>query len=108
MPATKIDINCPTCRASYRVPTENAGRKVRCAKCGQKFRIPPMNRPATEEEIMRWLMEDPEDDVVPPPRRARVAAEAPATVSNPAAPPGEATREAKAPLHPPLTFRKTG
>jgi predicted Zn finger-like uncharacterized protein len=34
-----LTVACPGCRANYTVPASASGKKVRCKKCGQTFRI---------------------------------------------------------------------
>ncbi len=110
MPAsTKISIECPACHAGYHVPAETAGRKVRCVTCRHTFRIDEKLGPASEDEILRWLMEDPEEDIVPRPRRARVAAEAaPTDTKKPGTAPGDRLNGTPPRRDDPLAFRRTG
>ena len=35
-----IDVPCPACGARLKAPEIKAGKKARCGKCGEKFRIP--------------------------------------------------------------------
>jgi|GEM_PF-4849006 len=35
-----ISTSCPQCRATYRVPSEHAGKKARCTKCNTVFVVP--------------------------------------------------------------------
>jgi len=39
MPATMV-VHCPNCKNQLKGPPEIQGKKVRCKKCGNKFRIP--------------------------------------------------------------------
>lgn len=38
-PADVIKVSCPSCSASYKVPAAQDGKKIRCQKCGEVFRI---------------------------------------------------------------------
>ena len=44
----KININCPSCKAPFKVDEANFGKKVRCQKCGEKFVI---SHPKDSNEI---------------------------------------------------------
>jgi predicted Zn finger-like uncharacterized protein len=35
-----IHVKCPKCSTAYTLPDDNAGKKARCKKCGEKFRMP--------------------------------------------------------------------
>lgn len=95
MSATEtIKVRCPGCRAKYLISAETSGRKLRCKKCNQVFRISSsksadssgshsgMNSKApeteiragfpTEDDICRWLMEGLDEGVPAPPRIANL------------------------------------
>jgi uncharacterized C2H2 Zn-finger protein len=38
----KITTPCPACGKTGRAPREYAGKLVKCGKCGQSFRLPPV------------------------------------------------------------------
>lgn len=87
-----IKVRCPGCRAKYLISAEVTGKKLRCKKCDQVFRVasPAGSRgnaePSdshredagkrarlgypTEDDICRWLMEGLDEDV---PLRPRIA-----------------------------------
>jgi len=90
-----LKIACPGCRAKYRISSEFIGKKLRCKKCQQAFRVkgpgatpapqgpqtrassqeqPKIFHPPTEDDIYRWLMEGMDEDV---PARPRIANAAP-------------------------------
>ena len=55
-----IDVPCPACGAQLKAPESKAGKKARCGKCGEKFRIPgtgdspnPSRRAGEVEESRR-------------------------------------------------------
>lgn len=53
MPSTLIRFPCPQCGHSLKVPTEHAGKKGRCPKCG-RVSVTPTNEPnrAVEPEVI--------------------------------------------------------
>lgn len=90
----KIKTRCPVCRSAYRVPENSVGHRARCPKCDSVFRVMmpdslkpgsgpaqagrpearhPAHRPAaSDDDVMRWLMDGGEMDELPPePRRWR-------------------------------------
>ena len=38
--STKVEVTCHGCDARYRVPSEKAGKRVRCRKCRAKITVP--------------------------------------------------------------------
>ncbi len=71
----KIETRCPVCQARYRVPAASAGHRARCVKCRTTFRVPqiqsaqpPVDRPRapSEEDILRWLNEGSDEEIVAP------------------------------------------
>lgn len=88
-----IKVRCPGCRAKYRIAAGAAGKKLRCSKCSQVFRISSPASPAaakpdvvewkhppgipTEDDICRWLMEGIDEDIPARPRIANVPQSSP-------------------------------
>src|SRR5438067_1614399 len=35
-----VEVSCPQCAAKFKAPEEKAGKKARCSRCGNSFRIP--------------------------------------------------------------------
>ncbi len=59
----QIKCVCPACRTTYRVPARAIGHRARCHACGQIFRLgEKVPRPATEDDIIRWLREAEDQD----------------------------------------------
>ena len=44
-----IRFGCPTCDKTMKVEARHAGRKVSCPRCGEKFRVPADQPPASRE-----------------------------------------------------------
>lgn len=114
-----MDIACPNCAATYRVPEAllAQGKPLRCAACGETWvpEIPPAppaedappTGPPTEPPTQPSLAESPSPEPVP----GEVADEAPAAASpvpEPAAdpPPRPAPPLSPPPLHPPVLQRR--
>ena len=66
-----IQTQCPACQKSYSLPATASGQRARCAACGSVFTVEERFRLPTEDDILRWLNEAEEPDVVPPPRVVR-------------------------------------
>jgi predicted Zn finger-like uncharacterized protein len=46
-----VKVACPNCKALYKLPDESQGKKVKCAKCGEKFIATPAERKPEDEAI---------------------------------------------------------
>jgi len=57
-----IRTRCPICRAKYTVPKKSVGHHARCLKCKTRFVVQEYNHHPTEEDILRWLNEDPKEN----------------------------------------------
>jgi predicted Zn finger-like uncharacterized protein len=64
----KFGIDCPSCRASFQVAEENAGKRGRCPRCNEIFHVPdppstvsrsakPSTRPDEEDESGAYELE---------------------------------------------------
>lgn len=62
-----IELSCPHCGTRYRLPSEYAGKRVSCKKCGKGFQIPADDEPAPVAQIA------PVADVAPPAEQAAKA-----------------------------------
>ncbi len=48
---------CKYCGAEYRFSPSAAGRRARCSKCGEAFRVP--DQPKTlDDTVLLWLLQD--------------------------------------------------
>lgn len=63
-----IEGACPLCANPFRLPRESIGRKARCHKCKQPFRVQDGNTRASTEhgEIIRYSAPPERDDFIPP------------------------------------------
>lgn len=73
---TKIKARCPVCKSAYRVASKSLGHKARCPKCDSTFRLaaPPQKtrKPSvTEDDILAWLNEGADDDMITEPTHDR-------------------------------------
>jgi predicted Zn finger-like uncharacterized protein len=55
-----IQIGCPNCQESYRLPETQLGKRVRCRKCGDTFLVEqeedvPVLEEATAEDVRRYV-----------------------------------------------------
>lgn len=62
-----IQTQCPVCTKRYDVPAAAIGHRAKCPKCRNVFRVVERLRRPTEEDILRWLSEVEEPDVLEPP-----------------------------------------
>ncbi len=62
-----ITFHCPGCEKKIKVADELAGRRMQCAACGMKTRIPELESPEEEIESAR----EASDDVSEPAKRKR-------------------------------------
>jgi predicted Zn finger-like uncharacterized protein len=55
--AEHIFAACKYCGAEYRLNLSAAGRRARCGKCGEAFRVP--DKPKTlDDTVLLWLLQD--------------------------------------------------
>jgi len=63
-------VKCSHCGASYRLPSGSEGKKARCTRCRQTFRI--LAEPDLDDTVLDWLAGDANEDStvvhVAPPR----------------------------------------
>lgn len=70
MTLERIACVCPECRMTYRVPAKARGHHARCRACGKTFRVgEKVSRPATDDDVLRWLREAEDRDKVAVERR---------------------------------------
>jgi hypothetical protein len=67
--STKLTIHtqCPVCSRRYDVPAKAVGHRARCTGCHSQFRVRERPRHPTEDDILRWLSEAEEPDVIEQP-----------------------------------------
>ena len=41
---SKVGYRCPICDAKYRVQPDHVGKRARCKRCGDQFRVPPIDK----------------------------------------------------------------
>jgi hypothetical protein len=63
-----IQTHCPACEKSYSLPQTSAGHRARCAACQTVFTVEERFRFPTEDDILRWLNEAEEPDILPQPQ----------------------------------------
>jgi predicted Zn finger-like uncharacterized protein len=54
-----MSVACPRCRARYTVPASASGKKIRCKKCGQSFRIAVTQSAAPVEDSPQLELVEP-------------------------------------------------
>ena len=64
--AETINTNCPTCGKSFNVPTQYAGKTIRCKECQNTFKVPAASSAARKRSVR-----SPQ----PPSRRKAIAVE---------------------------------
>ncbi len=59
-------VRCPRCKARYEVAVDAGGRRSQCRKCGQIFRIPPLQQPAPEPSAQAGVDTIELEELTPP------------------------------------------
>ncbi len=88
-----IPVDCPACRASFRVGDQHAGKAGRCPRCREVVRVPQARPAQAEVEVEEtYGLDDP--SLAAPARAAavRAATRASAKVASPALAPSRPTR----------------
>ncbi len=57
----KIWTRCPRCRSKYSVAPKAVGHHARCRKCNTPFLVVEYNPHPSEDDILRWLNEVPDE-----------------------------------------------